>query len=79
MQKTQDQFAQDIALLSQHAAFARFLQNVKELRESHIRQMHDIASGANGIMQISGRVLAYDDVLCMCRAEEVIQRHREAP
>ena len=77
MKQVPSQFEQDVAMLSQHAAFARLLANIKAIREESIVQFHDV--GTDRLQQLSGRILAYDDVLRMCNAEEVMARHRDAP
>jgi hypothetical protein len=66
---------QDIKWLSNHPQFANFIKTLVDTRESYIGALHD--AEPNRIMQISGRVLAYDDVLRMVNAEELIRRHTQ--
>lgn len=64
----------DIEQLSNYEAFARVLECIRRMREDRITELHDV--GTDRLQQISGRILAYDDILAMCQAENVLQRHR---
>jgi hypothetical protein len=64
---------QDIKWLSNHPQFAHFINVLKEQRESYISSLHDATP--ERIMQISGRILAYDDLLRMVNSEDLIRRH----
>lgn len=64
---------QDIKWLSNHNQFANFAEAIVETRESYIAAMHDVS--AERIQQISGRILAYDDMLKMINSTELIRRH----
>ncbi len=66
---------QDIKWLSNHPQFATFINVLKESRESYISSLHDATP--ERIMQISGRVLAYDDILRMVNAEDLIRKHTQ--
>jgi len=66
---------QDIKWLSNHPQFAMFINVLKESRESYISSLHDATP--ERIMQISGRVLAYDDILRMVNAEDLIRKHTQ--
>jgi hypothetical protein len=67
----------DIAFLSSYSQFANLLRSVKESREAYIRALHQ--ADTNTIQQISGRILAIDEMLDLCNAEQVILRHKDAP
>ena len=64
---------QDIKWLSNHKQFANFAETIFSIRESYISAMHD-ATGER-IQQISGRILAYDDMLKMIDSTELIRKH----
>lgn len=66
---------QDIKWLSTHQQFAHFINIIKESRESYIASLHE--AEASRVMQISGRILAYDDILRMVNADELIRRHTQ--
>jgi hypothetical protein len=66
---------QDLKWLSNHPQFAHFIAVVKESREACISAMHE--AKPESIMQISGRILAYDDLLRMTNADELIRKHTQ--
>lgn len=76
MKADKEGFQKDIDQLSNYEAFARLLECIRNMREDRIREMHDV--GTDRLQQVSGRILAYDDVLFMCSADKVLQRHRGA-
>lgn len=66
---------QDLKWLSGHPQFANFAKALIEQRESYISSLHD--AEPNRIMQISGRILAYDDLIRMINADELIRIHTQ--
>jgi len=65
---------QDIKWLSTHPQFAHFIKVLLESRESYIANLHD--ADPSRIMQISGRILAYDDILRMVNYDQLLERHK---
>ena len=61
--------------LSHVSQFADFLQLIKDERESCISALFDAES--EKIQQISGQILAYDQILKMSDAERILFRHAE--
>lgn len=59
--------------LSVHKEFAFFLANIKQLREEAIGDLFNAPDGK--IQQISGQILAYDQMLKMTDAERIIAWH----
>tara|TARA_R100001129_G_scaffold39196_1_gene26338 strand:- start:4200 stop:4418 length:219 start_codon:yes stop_codon:yes gene_type:complete len=51
----------DIVFLSKHEHFARFIKDIKDRRESSISRLR--SASPEEVMQISGEILAYDDIL----------------
>ena len=69
-----DEFMDPKALERLHNSqdFLAFLRDVKGGREYWIRQLHDVKTEA--LQQISGRILASDDILYNARYEELEAR-----
>lgn len=65
---------QQIEHLSHIDQFVAFLQEVWELRESAIQQLHDRPDSS--VQQIAGRILSYDDILKMGGWDEIQKRRR---
>jgi hypothetical protein len=59
--------------LSVHKEFSFFLAQVKQLREEAIADMFN--AGSDKLQQISGQILAYDQMLKMTNAEHLIVWH----
>lgn len=66
---------EDIKTLSNHEAFARFVQSIEAAREEVIADMAE--SSTDEIQQLSGRILAYDDILKMVDWNTLRRRHQE--
>lgn len=66
---------EDIKTLSNHEAFARFVQSIEAAREEVITDM--AGSSTDEIQQLSGRILAYDDILKMVDWNTLRRRHQE--
>lgn len=64
-----------IAALSNHEAFAVYLAYIKGMREQGIADMHNAPTEA--LQQISGRILAYNDILAMSDSERVFRIHKK--
>ena len=62
-------------MLANHEAFAIYLRNVKQMREQAIADMHNVNTDA--LQQISGRILAYNDILAMSESERVFRIHKD--
>lgn len=65
----------DIKALSNHEAFARFVYSIEAAREEVIADMAE--SSTEEIQQLSGRILAYDDILKMVNWTALRKRHQE--
>jgi hypothetical protein len=52
---------EDIKTLNQHEAFARFVETIYSLREESISSLFE--SEKDQVQQISGMILAYDQIL----------------
>jgi hypothetical protein len=64
-----------IKALANHESFSVYLQNVKQMREQAIADMHNVNTDA--LQQISGRILAYNDILSMSESDRVFRIHKE--
>ena len=62
----------DIAFLSKYEQFARFINIVKQRRESSIARLR--GSSPEEVMQISGEISAYDDILQDCDYEVLLKK-----
>jgi hypothetical protein len=65
----------DIRALSQYEQFARFINIVKQRRESSIARLR--GSSPEEVMQISGEISAYDDILQDCDYEVLLKKWTE--
>jgi hypothetical protein len=66
-------FEDDVKQLSNHETFARFISYFANLREEAIDQLHGAPS--DRIQQISGRILAYDELLRLADWAQLQRRH----
>lgn len=66
---------EDIKTLSNHEAFARFVQSIETAREEVIADL--AGAPTEGIQQLSGRILAYDDILKMVNWDSLRERHAD--
>jgi len=66
----------DIKTLGNHEAFARFIQSIEAAREEAISDIGGASS--EQIQQLSGRIIAYDDILKMVNWEALRMRHQES-
>lgn len=64
-----------VKMLANHEAFAIYLENVKQMREQSIADMHNVSTDA--LQQISGRILAYNDILAMSEFDRVFRIHQK--
>ena len=51
----------DVVFLSKYEHFARFIKDIKDRRESSISRLR--SASKEEVMQISGEISAYDDIL----------------
>lgn len=67
----------DLAInrLTVHPEFAYILKQIRDLREENIGAMFNASSEA--LQQIAGQILAYDQMLKMTNAAQIIRRHDE--
>ena len=65
---------EDIKTLANYEAFARFI-SIEIAREEVIADMAN--SSTEGIQQLSGRILAYDDILKMVNWDALRERHSQ--
>lgn len=63
-----------ISALANHEAFSVYLSYIKGMREQGISDLHNAPTET--LQQISGRILAYNDILAMSDSERVIRIHR---
>tara|TARA_B100001059_G_scaffold232220_1_gene269643 strand:+ start:6621 stop:6848 length:228 start_codon:yes stop_codon:yes gene_type:complete len=62
----------DVAFLSKYEQFARFINIIKQRREESISRLR--GSSPDEVMQISGEISAYDDVLQDCDYEDLLKK-----
>lgn len=62
----------DVTFLSKYEQFARFINIVKQRRESSIARLR--GSSPEEVMQISGEISAYDDILQDCDYEVLLKK-----
>ena len=66
---------EDIKTLTNYEAFARFIYSIEAAREEVIADMAN--SSTEVIQQLSGRILAYDDILKMVNWDDLRARHSQ--
>jgi len=66
---------EDLKTLSQYEAFARFIQSIETAREEVIADM--AGASVEQIQQLSGRIIAYDDILKMVDWDRLRALHQE--
>jgi len=64
-----------VAVLSKYEHFARFIKDIKDRRESSIARLR--GSSPEEVMQISGEISAYDDILQDCDYEVLLKKWTE--
>ena len=62
----------DIVFLSKYEHFARFIKDIKDRRESSISRLR--SASQEEVMQISGEISAYDDVLQDADSENLLKK-----
>jgi|TARA_R110000744_G_scaffold332143_1_gene437550 hypothetical protein len=65
----------DIRTLSQYEHFARFINVIKQRRESSIGRLRN--SSPEEVMQVSGEICAYDDILQDADYEVLLKKWQE--
>ena len=68
---------EDISYLSNFKQFGRLLKDIRSFREGAISDLANAPT--DRIQQISGRILAYDEILRSVDAEEVIKKTDNLP
>lgn len=63
---------ESVNTLKHHESFGAFINNVHQLREEAINELN--SAPTEQIQQISGKILAYDEVLRMSNFEEIRRR-----
>jgi len=64
-----------VVVLSKYEHFARFIKDIKDRRESSIARLR--GSSPEEVMQISGEISAYDDILQDCDYEVLLKKWTE--
>lgn len=67
------QIQDDIKTLHNYEAFARFIKMIYDLREETIQELHE--ASINGIQQVSGRIITYDQILQLVNWNELSKKH----
>jgi len=67
------QIQDDIKTLHNYEAFARFIKMVHDLREETIGELHE--ASIDGIQQVSGRIITYDQILQLVNWNELSKKH----
>jgi hypothetical protein len=62
-----------ISRLSVHQEFALILKTMRDLREENIGAMFNAKT--DELQQISGQIIAYDQMLKMTNADQIIRQH----
>jgi len=63
---------ESVNTLKHHESFGAFINNVHQMREEAINELN--SAPTEQIQQISGKILAYDEVLRMSNYEEIRRR-----
>lgn len=71
----ENQYEEDLEGLSQHESFARFIQMIYTHREQTIKDLQE--ASAEGVLQISGKIIAYDHFLELANWEKLRYTHRD--
>ena len=66
---------EDIKTLANYEAFARFIYSIEIAREEVIADLAHAST--EGIQQLSGRILAYDDILKMVNWNSLRERYSQ--
>lgn len=64
--------SEDIKILQNHEAFGGFVESIVQMREDAIKEMHSCT--VEQLQQISGKIVALDDILEMCNIELLRKR-----
>ena len=67
------QIQDDIKTLHNYEAFARFIKMIYDLREETIEELHK--ASIDGIQQVSGRIITYDQILQLVNWNELSKKH----
>ncbi len=66
---------EDLNVLMQHEAFAGLIKEVIRMREDSIRELQ--SAEIDRLAQVSGKILAYDEIIGMCDWELLRKRFPE--
>lgn len=61
----------NLEMLQSHETFAALVQEIVRMREECISELHSADTGK--LSQISGKILAYDEITSLC-GKEILQR-----
>jgi hypothetical protein len=64
--------SENIKVLQNYEAFGGFVECIVQMREEAIKEMHSCS--VEQLQQISGRILALDEILEMCNVELLRKR-----
>ena len=63
---------ESVNTLKHHESFGAFINNIHQMREDAIAELHE--ASAEQVQKISGKILAYDEVLRMSNYEDIRRR-----
>jgi hypothetical protein len=66
----------NLNVLQQHEAFAGIVREVVTMREDCIKEMHSV--DIDRLPQISGKILAYDEIIAICNWDSLTKRFPDA-
>ena len=66
------QLQDNLNVLQNHEAFAGLVREVVTMREDCIKELH--SADIDRLSQISGKILAYDEIIAICNWDSLIKR-----
>ena len=70
------QLQDTLNVLQNHEAFAGLVREVVTMREDCIKELH--SADIDRLSQISGKILAYDEIIAICNWDSLIKRFPDA-
>jgi|TARA_R110000796_G_scaffold121253_1_gene235428 hypothetical protein len=70
------QLQDNLNVLQNHEAFAGLVREVVTMREDCIKELH--SADIDRLSQISGKILAYDEIIAICNWDSLIKRFPNA-
>jgi len=70
------QLQDNLNVLQNHEAFAGLIREVVTMREDCIKELH--SADIDRLSQISGKILAYDEIIALCNWDFLIKRFPDA-